>query len=129
MPQDQIFRLQLCSRPEERSQDAKNQLEQISHQAEITPSVPCVYVESNFRYTQSNTQCGFARVLERLAALDQDAKSRRLRDACDERNRCRQDQRTRGRRDQHGKTSNGVTRQQPGPARDGEAYWKEQSSA
>jgi hypothetical protein len=32
LPQDQIFRLQLCSRLEERSQDAKNQLEQISHQ-------------------------------------------------------------------------------------------------
>src|ERR1017187_7136094 len=33
LPQDQIFRLQRCSRPKERSQDAKNQLEQISHQA------------------------------------------------------------------------------------------------
>jgi hypothetical protein len=33
LPQDQIFRLKLCSRPEERSRDAKNQLEQISHQA------------------------------------------------------------------------------------------------
>jgi hypothetical protein len=37
MPQDQIFRLQLCSRPEERSQDAKNQLEQISYQAASLP--------------------------------------------------------------------------------------------
>ena len=27
LPQDQVFRFQLCSRPNERSQDAKNQLE------------------------------------------------------------------------------------------------------
>jgi hypothetical protein len=31
LPQDQIFHFQLCSRPKERSQEAKNQLEQISH--------------------------------------------------------------------------------------------------
>src|ERR1022692_3934961 len=31
LPQDQIFHFQLCSRLEERSQEAKNQLEQISH--------------------------------------------------------------------------------------------------
>src|SRR3990170_2328422 len=37
LPQDQIFRLQPCSRPKERSQDAKNQLEQISHQAASLP--------------------------------------------------------------------------------------------
>ena len=37
LPQDQIFRFQLGSRPEERSQDAKNQLEQISHQAASLP--------------------------------------------------------------------------------------------
>jgi hypothetical protein len=37
LPQDQIFRLQLCSRPTERSQDAKEQLEQISHQAQAYP--------------------------------------------------------------------------------------------
>ena len=33
LPQDQIFRLQLCSRPKERSQHAENQLEKILHQA------------------------------------------------------------------------------------------------
>ena len=33
LPQDQIFRLQLCSRPKERSQHAENQFEQILHQA------------------------------------------------------------------------------------------------
>jgi hypothetical protein len=33
LPQDQIFHLQFYSRPKERSQEAKNQLEQISHQA------------------------------------------------------------------------------------------------
>jgi hypothetical protein len=37
LPQDQDFCFQLCSRPEERSQDAKNQLEQISHQAASLP--------------------------------------------------------------------------------------------
>src|ERR1019366_677868 len=37
LPQDQIFRLQLCSRPEERSQHAKNQLEQISHRVARLP--------------------------------------------------------------------------------------------
>jgi hypothetical protein len=37
LPQDQIFRLQPCSRPEELSQDAKNQLEQISHQVASLP--------------------------------------------------------------------------------------------
>jgi hypothetical protein len=30
----------------------KNQLEQISHQAASNSSVPCVYDESNFRYTR-----------------------------------------------------------------------------
>jgi hypothetical protein len=33
LPQDQDFCFQFCSRLKERSQDAKNQLEQISHQA------------------------------------------------------------------------------------------------
>src|ERR1019366_2306145 len=33
LPQDQDFCFQLCSRPEERSQDAENQLEKILHQA------------------------------------------------------------------------------------------------
>src|ERR1019366_2096359 len=33
LPQDQDFCFQFCSRLEERNQDAKNQLEQISHQA------------------------------------------------------------------------------------------------
>ena len=37
LPQDQVCCLQLCSRPEERSQDAKNQLEQIRHQAASLP--------------------------------------------------------------------------------------------
>jgi hypothetical protein len=37
LPQDQIFRLQLCSRPKERSQGAKEQLEQISYQAASLP--------------------------------------------------------------------------------------------
>src|ERR1019366_3579958 len=37
LPQDQIFRLQLCSRLEERSQDAENQLEQILHQVANLP--------------------------------------------------------------------------------------------
>src|SRR5476649_1495228 len=32
LSQDQDFRLQLCSRLEQRSQDAENQLEQIGHQ-------------------------------------------------------------------------------------------------
>jgi hypothetical protein len=33
LPQNQILRFQPCPRPKERSHDAKNQLEQISHQA------------------------------------------------------------------------------------------------
>ena len=37
LPQDQIFRLQLCSRLEERSQYAENQLEQILHQVANLP--------------------------------------------------------------------------------------------
>jgi len=37
LPQDQIFRLKLCSRPKERSQNAKNQHERISHQAASLP--------------------------------------------------------------------------------------------
>jgi len=37
LPQDQVCCLQPCSRPKERSQDAKNQLEQISHQAASLP--------------------------------------------------------------------------------------------
>jgi hypothetical protein len=37
LSQDQDFRLQLCSRLEERSQDAENQLEQIGHQAVNLP--------------------------------------------------------------------------------------------
>ena len=37
LPQDQDFRLQLCSRLEERSQDAENQLEQILHQVANLP--------------------------------------------------------------------------------------------
>ena len=53
LPQDQVSCLQLCSRPEERSQDAKNQLEQIGHQA---ASLPRSFLAStpnrNFRYTQ-----------------------------------------------------------------------------
>jgi len=37
LPQDQMFRLQLCSRLEERSQYAENQLEQILHQVANLP--------------------------------------------------------------------------------------------
>jgi hypothetical protein len=37
LPQHQDFRFQLCSQPKERSQDANNQLEHISHQAQAYP--------------------------------------------------------------------------------------------
>ena len=64
--------------------------------------------------------------LERLAALDEDAEPRRLRDPGDECDRRSQDQRTRGRGDQHGQPSNGVARQQPGTASDDEGDRKQQ---
>src|ERR1700730_6636184 len=55
LPEDQILCLPFGSRLKRRSQDGKNQPEQgRSSGRELTPFVPCVDTESNFRYTQES---------------------------------------------------------------------------
>ena len=53
LPQDQIFCFQLRSRPEKRSQEAKNSSLSRSVIRLSLPCVPCVDAELKFRYTQA----------------------------------------------------------------------------
>jgi hypothetical protein len=56
LPNDEIFCLQLCSRPQERSQDAKNRLGQISHQADGVVPASTVHAAIIFSSVRSFIQ-------------------------------------------------------------------------